>query len=469
MLTVNADSAQYAISNGIFGLLMERLGKNWSGGIFVGTSSTIPNTNGMRNDVIDAFKEAGVGMIEWPGGCAAGSYNWSANKNPSNDVGTDRYMQLCGLLGIPPLIAGPGTSAAAAQNLAWVQYINANTTHPEWTLNHFKVGNEVWGCGGNQDEATYEANYNANYAMLSTPVGGKKLNIVAGTDLIGRWPWLDTMLKNIGSKIDGIELHDYVYHPDDIPNVGFTDAQYYNIVNAANKGQIGPRIDTAVMYLDKYDSAKRIKIYEDEWGDWLQNFTASDDWLQQGTLMDAISGAETLHLFMQHADRYAMAGLAQGINVIHSLLLTRSTDSALVKTPTFYVFKMFLPHHRANAKWAPNTLTSENITGNSQTFPVLSAGSSVDDQGRVNISLANVDLVNTRSIKVTINSSRSGYAVTAAQVITGPAKDSYNDYAQTEKVNIQTLPGSSCSISGKTLQVTLPSKSVVMLVLTPTS
>jgi alpha-L-arabinofuranosidase len=129
---------------------------------------------------------------------------------------------------------------------------------------------------------------------------------------------------------------------------------------------------------------------------------------------------------------------------------------------------MFLPHHRSNAKWAPNTLASENITGNSQTFPVLSAGSSVDDQGRVNISLVNVDLVNTRTIKITVNSSKTGYAVSTAQVIAGPAKDSYNDYAQTEKVNIQALVASSCSISGKTLQVTLPAKSVVMLVLTPT-
>ena len=70
---------------------------------------------------------------------------------------------------------------------------------------------------------------------------------------------------------------------------------------------------------------------------------------------------------------------------------------------------------------------------------------------------------------MTINSSKSGYAVSTAQVITGPAKDSYNDYAQTEKVNIQALAASSCSISGKTLQVTLPAKSVVMLVLTPAS
>jgi alpha-N-arabinofuranosidase len=466
-LTVTPDTAQDLVSDGIFGLLMERLGKNWSGGLFVGTSSSIPNTNGMRNDVIDAFKEAGVGMIEWPGGCAAGSYNWSSNKNPSNDVGTDRYMQLCQLLGIEPMIVGPGTSAAAANNLAWVTYINNNSSHTDWALHHFKIGNEVWGCGGSQDEATYEANYIANYNQLSAPVNGKQLKIVAGTDLIGRWPWLDTMLKNIADKIDGIEIHDYIYHPDDIPNVGFTDAQYYNVVNAANQGQIGPRIDQAVSYLDKYDPSKRIKIYEDEWGDWLQNFNASDDWLQQGTVMDGISAAETLHLFMKHADRYQMAGLAQGINVIHSLLLTRSSDSAMVKTPTFYVFKMFLPHHRSNAKWAPSTLKSENITGNNQTFPVLSAGTTVDDQGRINISLANVDLVNTRTIQVTVSGGKSAYTASLAQVITGPAKDSYNDYAQTEKVNIQPLGGADCAMSGKTLQVTLPSKSVVMVVLTP--
>src|SRR5262249_49535060 len=183
---------------------------------------------------------------------------------------------------------------------------------------------------------------------------------------------------------------------------------------------------------------KHIKIYEDEWGDWVSPFnTASDSWLQQGTTMDAISAAETLHLFMQHADRYQMAGLAQGVNVIHSLLLTRSSDSALVKTPTFYVFKMFLPHHRSNARWAPSTLTSESITGNGQTFPVLSAGTSVDDQGRVNISLANVDLASARTVKITITSSRSSYIVSTAQAITGPAKDSYNDYGQPEKVNIQ--------------------------------
>ena len=59
--------------------------------------------------------------------------------------------------------------------------------------------------------------------------------------------------------------------------------------------------------------------------------------------------------------------------------------------------------------------------------------------------------------------------MSTAQVITGPAKDCYNDFAKTETVNIQPLAASSCTISGTSLRVTLPSKSVVMLVLTPTS
>ncbi|HVV51474.1 MAG TPA: alpha-L-arabinofuranosidase C-terminal domain-containing protein [Polyangia bacterium] len=469
-LTVDVSSAESVISGGIFGLLMERLGRNWSGGTFVGTSSSIANTDGMRNDIIQGFKDAGVGMIEWPGGCAANSYNWSANKSPSNDVGTDRYMELCSLLGIPPLIAGPGTSAVAATNLAWVTYINNNTSHPTWGLNYFKVGNEVWGCGGNQDEATYETNYLANYNMLSTPVNGKKLNIIASTGLIGNWTWFDAEVKDLAGKIDGVEIHDYVYHPSDIPNVGFTDAQYYNVVNAANQGQIGPRITRILQTLNQYDPGKHIKIYEDEWGDWLEPFdSSSDSWMQQGTVMDAVSAAESLHLFMQNADRYQMAGLAQGVNVIHSLFLTRTSDGALVKTPTFYVFKMFLPHHSSGAMWAPSTLKSESITGNSQTFPVLSAGTSVDSQGHVNISLVNVDLVNTRTVQITVSGGRSAYAASTAQVITGPAKDSYNDFAKAETVNIQPLAASSCSVSGASVQVTLPAKSVVMLVLTPTS
>lgn len=56
--------------------------------------------------------------------------------------------------------------------------------------------------------------------MLSAPINGKKVTLVAGTGLISDMTWLDTEIKNIGSKIDAIEVHDCIYHPSDIPCVG---------------------------------------------------------------------------------------------------------------------------------------------------------------------------------------------------------------------------------------------------------
>jgi len=58
-------------------------------------------------------------------------------------------------------------------------------------------------------------------------------------------------------------------------------------------------------------------------------------------------------------------------------------------------------------------------------------------------------------------------AFPCAQVVTGPAKDTYNDFGQAERVNIQPLPASNYQICGRSLAVTLPSKSVVMLTLSP--
>jgi alpha-N-arabinofuranosidase len=472
-LAIDVDSAQIAIGKEIFGVLMERLGRDLKGGLYVGSQSTIPNTDGMRKDMLDGFKEIGVGAIEWPGGGAANSYDWTKT-SPANDMGTDLFMEFLSLVGATPILVGKYGDGSASSNLQWLTYIHNNTAHPDWTIPYFKVGNEVWYAG--DSEASYEPKYLANYDALSTPINGKKLTLVAGTgntvvsangqavmDLV----WLDTELKNLGSKMGGIEVHEYIYHPQDVPNVGFTDDQYYSVMNDSNQGRMGPDLEAIIAVLDKYDPDKRIKIIEDEWGVWLKSFDTTDSWFEQGTLMHGLAAAETLHVFMRRADRMGMAGLAQAVNVIHSLFLTRASDNLLVKTPTFYVWKMLLPHHSSGAKWAPNTLTSEKISGNNTTFPVLSAGTTVDSSGHVNISLVNVDLTKTRSIQITLNSNRAAYSVSSAQVLTGAAKDTYNDFGKTEEINAQDLPTSSYSICGKTLNVTLPAKSVAMLVLTP--
>jgi alpha-N-arabinofuranosidase len=470
-LGVNVSTAKQVVHKEIFGLLMETLGNDITNGLWVGKSSSIPNTNGVRNDIIEGMKDAGVGAIEWPGGCAANNYNWENNKNPSNTLGVDGFMDFVTAIGAEPVLVGRPKPEYAASNKKWIEYVNNNPSHPEWTLKYFKIGNEVWGCGGNldKDEATYETWYNANYDVLNAPVNGKELFLVAGTALIGNNGWLDSMLGNIGAKIDGVEIHDYLYFPDSYPCVGFSDNQYYDIVWRANEGQMAPRIKDIRAVMDKHDPSGRIRIIEDEWGDWLMNWKSTDDWLQQGTVMDALSAASTLNVFMANADRITMAGLAQAINVIHSLFLTNASTGGkdLVKTPTFYVFKMLKPHHTDNAKWAPITLSSEKITGNGKTFSVISSGATVNDTGQVHINLANVDLAKTHDVTVTLTSSTASYFISKAEVITGPAKDSFNDFGKAEVVNIQPLADASYQACGKKAKVTLPSKSIVMLTLEP--
>ena len=465
-ITIDVDKATTIIPNELFGVLMERLGKQWDGGVWVGTNSSVKNTNGMRDDVIEGFKECGVGAIEWPGGCAANDYDWSGYKNPSNDVGTDRFMQLCGLVGCEPIIAGQGKSSSATSNQEWVTYINNNPAHPEWTLKYFKVGNEVWGCGGNQTVTTYISNYTANYNKLKDPVGGKKLAIIAGSDQEGNWSWLPTMLNSIGSTIDAVEYHDYIYYPDAISSTNPTTANYWTIMKDVLTGDIHSHLYNNVFpAMNSYDPEKKIKIDLDEWGDWLKD--TGDGWMQQVTLMDALSAGSQLNMFVQNADRIGVACLAQGVNVIHSLL-NINPSKVMQKTTTFYVFKLLKPHHTNNAKSAPVTTSKiETVSGGGTNLPAVNAAASVDASGFVNISLVNVDLTTARKVTATLNSGKASYAVKSADVITGSAFTSFNDFGAAEQVNIKTLDASNYGISGKTLTTTLPAMSVVMFRLMP--
>jgi len=63
---------------------------------------------------------------------------------------------------------------------------------------------------------------------------------------------------------------------------------------------------------------------------------------QQNSLRDALIAATALNIFNNHADRVRMANLAQMINVLQSLVLTKGNQ--LILTPTYYVFDLFKVH-----------------------------------------------------------------------------------------------------------------------------
>ena len=64
------------IDRHIFGQFAEHLGRGIYEGVWVGPDSKIPNTRGIRNDVVAALKAIKVPNVRWPGGCFADEYHW---------------------------------------------------------------------------------------------------------------------------------------------------------------------------------------------------------------------------------------------------------------------------------------------------------------------------------------------------------------------------------------------------------
>ena len=103
------------IQKEIYGQFAEHLGTCIYGGLWVGEDSPIPNTNGYRNDVLNALKELHVPVLRWPGGCFADEYHWMDGIGPKqnrprmvnnnwggtvedNSFGTHDFYNLCEML-----------------------------------------------------------------------------------------------------------------------------------------------------------------------------------------------------------------------------------------------------------------------------------------------------------------------------------------------------------------------------------
>ena len=67
-LVVNAGLGEEKISPYIYGHFSEHLGRCIYGGIWVGRESSIPNTRGIRNDIVKALRKVNLPILRWPGG-----------------------------------------------------------------------------------------------------------------------------------------------------------------------------------------------------------------------------------------------------------------------------------------------------------------------------------------------------------------------------------------------------------------
>ena len=480
------------IAKEMYGQFTEHLGNCIYGGIWVGEDSKIPNTNGYRNDVIEAIRELKVPVMRWPGGCFADEYHWMDGIGPrserprmvntnwggtveDNSFGTHEFLNLCELVGVEPYISGNVGSGSVEEIQKWIEYMTAtdgpmallrkkNGREKPWKVKYFGVGNETWGCGGNMT-AEYYSDIYRRYQTYCKNYSGNTLYKIASGGNASDYHWTDVCMKNAAKMMDGISFH--YYYVDDWAAKGsatdFSDDNYY--MTMGHVYDINAAIEGHSKVMDKYDPERRVGLMIDEWGTWwdVEPGTNPGHLFQQNTMRDALVAAVSLNIFHNHAARVKMANIAQSANVLQAMLLTK--DEQMVKTPTFYVFKMYIPH--MDARLVPLKVDCDVLEVHGRKAPVVSATASQKD-GRTTISLANILLDKAQEITIDLGSIipvKNGKPVAVGvqgEIISAKDIHDFNGFGEAEKVNIKPFKGA--DLKNKTvLKVKLPAASVVTL------
>src|SRR4030095_15444425 len=122
---------------------------------------------------------------------------------------------------------------------------------------------------------------------------------------------------------------------------------------------------------------------------------------QQSTMRDAMLAGLTLNTFNRHADKVAMANVAQLVNCLQSLFLTH--EDKFVVTPTFHVFDMYSSHQGAQSIRTISSAPRPTYTRNGQSGSIrgLSESASLSDK-RLVLTIANPDAAQSRVAEIAI-------------------------------------------------------------------
>ncbi|MGN6641844.1 MAG: alpha-N-arabinofuranosidase [Verrucomicrobiota bacterium] len=486
-LVIHADQGKEVINRNIYGQFSEHLGRCIYEGIWVGPDSPIPNTRGLRNDVIAALKKLKVPVLRWPGGCFADEYHWKdgigpREKRPSminthwggvvenNAFGTHEFLDFCELIGAEPYICGNVGSGSVQEMMEWDEYMTSDAQSPmanmrrqngreqPWKIKYFGVGNESWGCGGNMTPEFYSDQFRRYNTFVKNYDRANPLYRIAcganGKDT----NWTDVVMKNVGRKMNGLSLHYYT-----VPRVWnkkgsatqFGEEEWYQTLRKALEMEALVTRHSAIM--DKYDPEKRVGMMVDEWGAWydVEPGTNPGFLYQQNTLRDALVAGLTLNIFNEHCDRVKMANIAQMINVLQSMILT--DKEKMILTPTFHVFEMYAVHQ--NATLLPSEVRSADYAFGAEKIASVNASASRDSAGKVHVTFCNLNPNQPAQVACELQGGKARKL--SGRVLTAPEMAAHNTFDSPDA--LQPVAFSAFKTTESGFAVTLPAKSVVVL------
>jgi alpha-L-arabinofuranosidase len=490
-MLVTPGNSSPTISRHIYGHFSEHLGRCIYDGFWVADSMNVPRKDRIRLDIVEALKKIKVPNLRWPGGCFADEYHWRdgiglrkdrpkmVNTNwggvsEDNSFGTHEFLELCTLLNCEPYIAGNVGSGTVEEMAKWVEYLNSdaqstmtdlrkqNGRNEPWRVKFWGVGNESWGCGGNMT-VDYYVNEYKRYATYTRNYNNAPIYRIASGANSGDYNWTDVLMKNAANRMWGLTLHYYTVPTGNWRKKGsatsFTEKEYITTMkNCLFMDELVTRHSTI---MDKYDPEKRVALVVDEWGVWtdVEPGTNPGFLYQQNSMRDALIAGATLNIFNNHADRVRVANLAQTVNVLQSIILTKGKQILL--TPTYHVFDLYKVHQ--DAKLLTVNFTSPDYSLEDVKIPAVTVSASQDSTGAVHISLINMDA--NKSITIRTSLYDINWKTVDGQIITSEKFTDINTFEKPDLIKPAAFKGA--KKEGNELVVTLPKLSVVVLELKP--
>jgi alpha-N-arabinofuranosidase len=432
-VTIVLDERVGTVNRNIFGHFAEHLGRCIYEGIWVGEGSPIPNVRGIRTDVVEALRRLDPPVLRWPGGCFADDYHWRDGIGPRearprrlnihwgnapepNHFGTHEFVDLCRQIGAEPYICLNLGSGSPREAREWVEYCNGtgdstlteerrkNGSPEPFNVRYWGVGNELWGCGGHLQPTAYAAEVK-RYVTFLNHFGIFK--IACGPRGTNHFPlrrdWTLDFFREYAKEqhpsqrpVDGFALHFYTRSPEAGGDLAFSPAEYYASIQDTMR--MSNLIREMRAGMDAYDPGRGVGLVVDEWGTWHPQARSDDGLEQQNTMRDALVAALNLDIFVRGADVVAMANIAQTVNVLQAMILTRG--ERMVVTPSYHVFEMYR-HHQGGESVRVLVDSPTAGTGGAVDPPMV-AGSASLKAGRLFLTLTNTHIEQTADVEIVL-------------------------------------------------------------------
>lgn len=366
------------VSPRLFGSFVEHMGRCVYGGIYE-PGHPEADIDGTRLDVVKLIRELGVSIVRYPGGNFVSGYEWEDGIGPAsqrrtrldlawraretNQFGTNEFIVWCRQAGVEPMMAVNLGTRGIPDACNLLEYSNQarGSYYSDLRAAHgFPAPHDVklW-CLGNEMDGRWQIGHKTadEYGRLAAETARAMRQVDPTIELVAcgssnsRMPtfgaWEATVLDHAYDDVDYVSLHAYYEQGGD--NRGTFLASAVDM-DAFIDGVVATADHIAV----KKRSKKRLKLSFDEWNLWKQSDFAGQSKLQWGhapeliedtyTVQDAVVFATLLMSLLRHADRVAIACLAQLVNVI-APIRTEPNGKAWRQT-IYYPFALMARHAR---------------------------------------------------------------------------------------------------------------------------